>query len=392
MAQPRVWWGEHCGPFLLGAALACGSDDASRTGNDPLDLTTLPVPPNFPRPLVPEENVPSLEKIELGRHLFYDERLSGNGTQSCGSCHRQDLAFSDGRPLPLGSTGETIPRNSPSLTNSAYNATLTWANPTLRDFETQFLVPLYGESPVELGATGNERAILERFRNSELYSSLFAAAFPETAEPVEFSFIVDALASFVRTLISGNSPYDEFTYNGRQDALSASARRGLELFFSERLECHHCHGGFNFSQSTVTATTAFDTASFQNTGLYNVDGQGAYPPSNTGLFDITGDPADMGRFRAPTLRNIEVTGPYMHDGSVESLDEVLRLYEAGGRNTTEGPNAGDGRASPLKSGFLVGFTLTDSQRSDVIEFLKSLTDTEFLENPRYANPFPEPSQ
>lgn len=373
----------NLGLTLVVGAAACGSTEPGPATPD----SALFVPRGFPEPVVPADNAVTAEKIELGRFLFYDERLSANGTQSCGSCHRQDLAFSDGRELPLGSTGELLPRNSPSLTNSAYNATLTWANPVLRDFESQFLVPLFGESPVELGATGNETLILERLRQSERYPRLFAEAFPQATDPFEFGFIVQALASFVRTLLSGNSPFDRFTYDGESDALSVSARRGMELFYSERLECEHCHGGFNFSQSTVHSGTAFDAAGFQNTGLYNLDGEGAYPANNTGLFDSTGDPQDMGKFRAPTLRNVAVSAPYMHDGSVETLEDVVRLYEAGGRNLTEGKYAGDGRASPLKSGFLIGFTLTDSERQDVVAFLNSLTDTEFLTDPRFANPF-----
>jgi cytochrome c peroxidase len=163
----------------------------------------------------------------------------------------------------------------------------------------------------------------------------------------------------------------------------------MELFYSERLECHHCHGGFNFTEASVHAGSAFDAALFHNTGLYDLDGAGAYPAGNTGLYELTGEPADMGRFRAPTLRNVAVTAPYMHDGSVETLEEVIRIYEAGGRLIEDGPWAGDGRSSPLKSGLIPGFALTDDERADLVAFLESLTDARFLTDPRFADPYEE---
>ncbi len=125
---------------------------------------------------------------------------------------------------------------------------------------------------------------------------------------------------------------------------------------------------------------------FHNTGLYNVDGRGSYPPPNTGVHAVTGDLADMGRFKAPTLRNIALTAPYMHDGSVRTLDEVLSHYAAGGRRVTQGPTRGDGSKSPLKSRFITGFTLTPGDRTDLIAFLNSLTDELFIKDPRFSNP------
>jgi cytochrome c peroxidase len=163
----------------------------------------------------------------------------------------------------------------------------------------------------------------------------------------------------------------------------------MTLFYSENLECHHCHGGFNFSEATIHAGSVFDSALFHNTGLYNLDGEGAYPANNTGIFEITGDPADMGRFRAPTLRNIAVTGPYMHDGSMDTLEAVLDHYAAGGRLIEDGPNAGDGRASPLKSGLVAGFSLTEDERADLVAFLESLTDETFLTDPALSDPYAE---
>ncbi len=344
------------------------------------------LPPGFPPPRVPENNLMTEAKVELGRHLFYDPRLSGNGTMSCSSCHVQELAFTDGRALPAGSTGDMLPRNSPTLTNVAYNATLTWANPNLLTLERQIVIPMFGEHPVEMGITGSEDVVLARFRADPKYRELFAAAFPDQADPFTFNNILLALASFNRTLISGSSPYDRYL-RGERDALSESALRGMELFFSEQLECHHCHTGFNMTLSTVTANTTFEERPFFNTGLYNIDGRGAYPSDNTGVHEITNNPGDMGRFRPPTLRNIALTAPYMHDGSIATLEEVIRFYMDGGRVVDSGPYAGDGRANPYKSGLVAGFTISEQDIADLVAYLESLTDESFITDPRFSDPF-----
>ncbi len=364
---------------------SCVSESETTSDDD----SALSLPKGFPSPRVPEDNPVTAEKAELGRWLFYDVRLSANQEQSCGSCHHQDKAFSDGRVVAIGSTGERHPRNASALVNVAYNATLTWANPVLTELEDQLLVPIFGEHPIELGATGSQDEVLDRLRNDSRYQRLFAAAFPDETPTVTWDQAVRALATFVRTLVSGNSPFDRFVYHNEPNALSPAAKRGMELFFSERLECHHCHGGFNFTESSVHASSAFDSARFHNTGLYNIDGRGGYPTNNTGIFEITAQPDDMGRFRPPTLRNVAVTAPYMHDGSLSTLEEVIRTYEAGGRVITDGPDAGDGTRSPLKSGFVAGFELSDRERTDLIEFLNSLTDKNFLRDPRFADPFLE---
>jgi cytochrome c peroxidase len=161
----------------------------------------------------------------------------------------------------------------------------------------------------------------------------------------------------------------------------------MELFFSERLECFHCHGGFNFTDSTTHANANVDRFGYHNTGLFNVDGNGAYPSDNTGLFDMTGERRDMGRFKAPSLRNVAVTAPYMHDGSVATLEEAIDNYARGGRLLSDGPNAGDGRLSPFKSEFVSGFELSAEERADLIAFLKSLTDDTLLADERFADPF-----
>lgn len=345
------------------------------------------LPPGFPVPRVPTDNPMSAAKVELGRYLFYDPQLSGNGTMSCSSCHLQALAFSDGKVTPHGSTDQPLLRNSQALVNVAYNATLTWANPVLTDIEQQVLIPLFGEFPVEMGITGHEATVLARFHADATYQARFAAAFPEQAEPITYHTIAQALASFVRSLISGDAPYDRYLA-GDEAALSAEAKTGMELFFSERFECHHCHVGFNFSVSTVHEKSTFSAAVFQNNGLYNVDGQGAYPRGNRGLYELTAKPADMGRFRPPTLRNVALTAPYMHDGSIATLAEVVQHYAAGGRLITSGEFAGDGRRNPLKSGLVPGFTLSDEEAAALVAFLESLTDETFITDPRFSDPFP----
>ena len=368
------------------AAMLVGCGDGTESTFAAQRIGGLSIPPGFPEPRIPDGNVPTVNKVELGRRLFYDVRLSANRTQSCASCHEQSRAFTDGRSVAVGSTGELHPRNSSNLTNAAYNATLTWANPVLVKLEDQINIPIFGEAPIELGVTGSEDEVLARLSSDPDYSARFSEVFGG-ATPVTWPRVVDALASFCRSMISGRSPFDRYTYDNETSALTASQIRGLNLFFSERLECFHCHGGFNFSASTVHDGQVEDAARFHNTGLYNVDGEGGYPADNLGLYEITGQPGDIGKFRAPTLRNVEVTAPYFHDGSAETLEEVIRIYEAGGRVITTGPNAGDGRANPLKSGFIVGFTLNDRERDDLIAFLNSLTDEVFLTDPSLSDPF-----
>lgn len=345
------------------------------------------LPAGIPLPLEPSNNPMTEAKFQLGRHLFYDSRLSGNGTQSCSSCHLQSLAFTDGRALPMGSTGEMLIRNSQSLVNSAYNANLTWANPALTQLEQQITIPLFSEAPVEHGITDlNRDEVMQRLRDEPRYAPLFADAFPADVDSFTYVNVVRALASFVRGLNSFDSTFDRYS-RGEPVALSAAARRGQQLFDGERLECFHCHAGYNFTDSTIDRTTHFIERPFHNTGLFNIGGTGAFPEGNTGIHELTGVATDMGKFRAPTLRNIAVTAPYMHDGSLVSLEEVIRFYAAGGRNITSGPHAGDGRLNPFKDSLAAGFVISDEEVSDLIAFLGSLTDDSFLTNPRYSNPW-----
>lgn len=371
---------------LLTAA-ACGGDG----GGGPHEPAAWEwdLPEGFPEPRIPEDNPMSAEKAELGRFLFYDVRLSGNETQSCGSCHAPALAFTDGLARAVGSLGDEHPRSSMSVVNVAYQATLTWANPVVRTLEDQAVLPMFGEEPiVELGLAGREAELLDRLRADTRYQQMFPAAFPEDEDAITVGNVVKAIAAFERTVLSFDSPYDRHR-RGETGAMDAAALRGMDLFFGERLECFHCHGGFNFSASVDHAEQVFDEASFFNNGLYNVDGRGAYPPGNQGLYDFTDDPADMGRFKPPSLRNIELSAPYMHDGSIATLEEVIDHYAAGGRNVTEGDFVGDGRENPNKSPFVHGFEITAEEKADVIAFLRALTDRGSLEDPRFADPFAE---
>lgn len=344
------------------------------------------IPAEIPKPIVPADNPMTREKVELGRHLFYEKRLSVTGQFACASCHLQAKAFTDGKRVGVGATGEKHPRNSMSLTNIGYNSVLTWANPLQNKLESQLLVPLFGEHPIELGMVGKETEILAMLRSDLKYQKMFAAAFNQESDPINLNNLAKAIASFERSLISFNSAYDRYRYGGDNSAISASAKRGEELFHSERLECFHCHGGLNFSDSIMHDRLAFKEIAFHNTGLYNIDGKGSYPPHNTGVYEITGELSDMGKFKAPTLRNIALTAPYMHDGSIKTLEEVIGHYKVGGRTIKKGEFAGVGSKNPLKSNFVSGFKLTVQEQRDLLAFLRSLTDEDFIKNPDFSDP------
>jgi cytochrome c peroxidase len=347
-----------------------------------------PLPAWVPPPAVPADNPMSAAKVELGRHLFHDTRLSANGAMSCASCHDQARAFTDGQAFSKGVTGGVGTRSAMSLANVAYLPVLTWQNPQLTSLEVQALIPLFGEHPVEMGLAGREQQLFAMFKSDATYRRLFAQAFPSEAGRGDtalysLSTLTKALASFQRSLLSFDSPYDRYRYGGQKSALSAAAKRGEELFFGEKLECYHCHGGFNFTDNLKHARTPFPEIGFHNTGLYNEDGKGAYPKASPGIVEFTGEPRDMGRFRTPSLRNVAVTAPYMHDGSIATLHEVLRThYARAGRAVLAGRGA-----NPLRSEFIAGFEISETEIVDVVAFLESLTDERFLRDPRHGNPW-----
>jgi cytochrome c peroxidase len=354
------------------------------------------LPPGFHPPPIPADNPMSPAKVELGRHLFYDLRMSVNGEGSCSTCHIQKYGFTDQRPVAIGVTGQPHPRRVMPLANVAWFAVFNWANPTVTQLEDQSVTPLFNDHPIELGLQAQKDKFLQVIATDPTYKKLFPEAFPpesgEARGPYTFVHIRKALAAFERTLISGNSPYDHYRYRHEENAISGSAKRGEDIFFHQPYACARCHGGFTFGGVTIYQTTGgAHGAEFVSNGLYNLAGKYSYPADNLGLYEFTHDPADVGKFRPPSLRNVAVRGPYMHDGSLRTLDDVLDHYAHGGRIITSGLNAGDGSKNSNKSQFVSGFPLTLQQRADLKAFLESLTDEEFLHNPAFANPWPIPS-
>jgi cytochrome c peroxidase len=337
------------------------------------------VPEGFPIPRVPKDNPMTYEKVELGRQLFYDTRLSGDGTVSCATCHQPERAFTDGRSRAVGIAGSIHPRSAMSLTNVAYNATLGWDDPNQTRLEDQILVPLYNTQPPEMGVAYREKDVLDRFKKDRRVRRLFQKAFAGEQNPITMRNIIYALASFERTLISGNSAYDRWAYVGKTDALDKDQRAGARLFFSQRLSCFRCHAGFNFSGPVTYEGSDTPAARFHNTALYDEDGQGAYPDPNTGLHRHSGLIGDMGKFRAPTLRNIALTAPYMHDGSIPTLEAVLDHYAAGGRSRLNIDRKGEADAGSVIDPLMTGFDLTPDEKRQLIAFLHALTDESFVE-------------
>jgi cytochrome c peroxidase len=321
-------------------------------------------------PPVPADNPMSVEKVALGRRLFYELNLSGPGYMACATCHDPVLAFSDHRRTAIGITGQFHPRNSMALANVAYFATLTWADPNLTRLEDQALVPLLGEHPVEMAVAGSEERVLSYLRHDPVYPAMFAAAFPEDGGRIDLNNAARAIAAFERTMISGSAPFDRYREYGEDDALSAAAQRGAALFFGDRLRCGACHSGPHLSDMA-----------FHNTGLYDEDGKGGLPEGNQGLIEHTALAADMGRFRTPSLRNVALTPPYMHDGSILTLEEVIAHYAAGGRAALHGA------ASPLADPLVAGFAISGKETADLVAFLESLSDPVFLANEELHSPF-----
>jgi len=210
----------------------------------------------------------------------------------------------------------------------------------------------------------NESEPLRAAATGKIYRPLFRQAFAGEPDPCKAANIARAIAAFERTIVSRDSPYDHYHLHGDEGAISESAKRG-------------CHSGSDFT----------DTAAFHNIGLYNVHGELSYPPPNLGLYQFTRRPADIGKFKAPTLRNIALTAPYMHDGSIPTLEEVIEHYAAGGRTIADGPWAGVGHDNPAKDKLLHGFTLTPRNRADLVAFLRSLTDETLVHNPAFSNPW-----
>jgi cytochrome c peroxidase len=314
------------------------------------------LPRGFPPPAVPADNPMTAEKVALGRLLFYEPRLSVTGRHACSSCHAQSLAFTDGKARAVGATGEAHPRSAMSLANVAYNPVYTWTDAGFASLEAQVLQPLLNEHPVEMGLAGRESAVLAALAADPRYRAAFAQAFSQEREAVTLLNVARALASFERTLISGRSAFDRYVFDDDRAAFDAAAKRGMTLFYSERVGCARCHFGVNFSGPIAHAAAAQAEPAFVETGA--------------------------GRFRVPTLRNVAVTAPYMHDGAVPTLADVIDHYAQTGRgHPPTAPSAVariDERLRP--------FALNDSEKQDLLAFLTGLTDGEFLSDPRFAAP------
>ncbi|MFZ4057257.1 MAG: MbnH family di-heme enzyme [Ferruginibacter sp.] len=323
--------------------------------------------------------------IQLGRYLFYDRRLSVNNTKSCGTCHNPDLAFTDGYKRSLGAYADLHQRNTQPLFNLAYLKYLTAADSTIHTAIQQMNNPLFNTHPVEMGVQGNETLILNKIKSDALYQQLFKQAFSNDQTAFDWINIKKAISLFMYQIVSNQSAYDRYK-SGDSTALSADQKIGMQLFFSPRLNCGSCHGGFNFSTPTATSTNN-NPMHFYNIGLYNVGDKAAYPEYDQGLFAITHQPKDKGKFRVPTLRNLVFTAPYFHDGSAETLAEVIDVFEKGGRNITYGEFAGNGIANPHKDSLIKGFSLTAIERRRLLLFLESLTDSAMVLNANYRNPF-----
>ena len=355
-------WLSVASVFLLGViALPVGaqSDFAKATSDRPsaAQFFADKLPAWFPVPKIPVDNPLTEEKVELGRHLFYEPMLSGNSTIACATCHRQTLAFTDGLARAIGAEGGVHQRSSMSLANVAYNASFGWID-RASSLESQMKVPMYNELPVEMGLKGHEAEVLGRFAADADYTERFRTAFPGEPQPITLANIVKAIASFERIIISGDSAFDRYLYRDDDSGMSPAAKRGVALFFSDRLKCSECHGSVNMSGPTIFA--------------------GTMPSDPDAFFHDTGVAAEAAKFRAPTLRNIAVTAPYMHDGSVETLQDVVAHYAAGGRSRRP------------KSDKVRGFAISPAEIDDVVAFLRTLTDERFLANPAFSNPLSNP--
>ncbi|QQS29853.1 MAG: di-heme enzyme [Sphingobacteriales bacterium] len=312
---------------------------------------------------------------ELGRHLFYDSRLSATGEKSCATCHDQRFAFTDGHRRSPGLFGDMVKHNSLPLFNLDYYRSFTWDNPALETLEQQLLLPMFGDSPPEMGLKGHEEEVLNRLKRDTLYPAMFQQAYGENA--ITMDNAIKALAQFCNSIESFNTPFNNGT-------MSESAERGWLLFTSDRLKCFNCHAGPNFNQ---TPEKEGAEGNFANVGLYNAGSTGAYPIHDQGLIAFTKQSADMGKFRTPSLRNLAFTAPYFHDGSARTLEEVIEIYDRGGRNWDGALDTGDGKDNPYKNEDIAPLNLTKQEKEDLIDFLMSLNDTSLMTNPKFSDPF-----
>ncbi len=335
--------------LLLAACFDPGGTSSPVHSKDPVpDTSLIPLPHGFPKIPYPADNPPTAAKIELGRRLFYETGLSRDRSISCATCHRQEGSFADPpKPFTFGIDGHLTGRNSPSLANLAY-APLLFADGAAMSLEEQAAVPI--QNPLEMDMDTN--ALTRRLDAVPLYRNLFRNAWGDSS--ASFRTVLGALASFERSLLSGASPYDRWK-NAEGPALSESARRG-ETLFSGKAACNECHSGFLFTDRA-----------FHNTGLDTL----SLDPGRAG---ITGIPLDSGRFKTPSLRNIALSPPYMHDGRFLTLRKVIDHYNSGGL------------PHPDRDPLIRPLGLTEAEITDLSAFLESLTDTAFAADTAFSAP------
>ena len=304
-----------------------------------LKVNLIEIPFGFPEFIVPKDNPLTEAKIELGKKLFFEKLLSRDSSISCASCHNPKYAFTDGLVKAKGIKDREVTRNTPTLTNIAYNTSFLrdGVNPSL---EAQVIVPIHEKNEFDFHIL----LAAERLKKKKEYVDLSFAAFGEVPNP---KVISNAIASYERTLISGNSRYDQFTFQKDSTALSNNELRGMHLF--NKHNCVSCHSGFNFTNGEVV-----------NNGLYK-----DYP--DIGKMRVTLDPKDKGAFKVPSLRNVAITAPYMHDGSIKSLEAVIDHYIRGGYD------------NPNKDKRVKGIKLSENDKQDLVAFLKCLTDSSFID-------------
>jgi cytochrome c peroxidase len=296
----------------------------------------------------PNESAEQKARTELGRRLFYDADLSINGTMSCATCHEQKKAFSDGNQVHPGALDDPGKRNVPGLANIGQFKNLTWAHNRLSGLAEQSLAPILGTNPVEMGMYGHEDEIIKRLSQNSCYQKLFPIAFSKEKGAITISTLTQALESFEKQLISDNSLYDQ-KMRTKQPLPNKEARKGQKLFFATA-KCNTCHSAPLFSDD----------------GFHQVQPKKQTSNSSSkdnGLFYVTGTINDKNVFRTPSLRNAGLTAPYWHDGSAKTLSEAIRKHD-------------------LK----INQTLSDSEISQLIAFIDTLSDTSFLSNPKYAKP------
>lgn len=316
---------------------------------------------------------------QLGKLLFFDKRLSINKTKSCGSCHIPKLAFTDGVLKPLGALKDTVPRNTPTIINMHENSVFNWADESITSLQLQSNIPLFGKHPIEMGNDSLDNSTLQFIVNDSAYLPLIQQ---KNITTIDWKIVKDCIAAYVKTFVFQNSKYDK-VLKGKAK-FTADELAGKKLFFSEKLNCKKCHGGTNFNEPEFEQMNLY-----QNVGLYNVGKNHWYANNDNGLFNTSKDTDDIGKFKIPSLRNIVITAPYFHDGSAATLSEVITHYANGGRVITKGKNKGNGKNHPIKNQFVQGFSITKKETEQLQKFLATLTDTSYLKNEFYQNPFGE---